>query len=603
MVALVTRHFRIHNAIQFFESFNEPTPTKYYFFIGKSFAYANVVPITGTVKTTTSSNVVVGQGTYFTAELSVGDRVSVYNQPSTMLRVHAITSGQTFISTTRPANTIIVGANAYIRKTFSELSPPTPTDSYQDTYYDIWRNMISVKKINPSDVTHVATRYNWANATVYTEYDDRDAGLETKTYYVFTEDRNVYKCIDNNRGAISTDVPTGTGTSLISTGDGYRWKYMYTVATGDVSRFVTPEFIPVKTLTANDGSSQWNVQQNAKTSGNGAIFHVKVIANGSGYLHEEGTFAAVSNTAVFRIDPSANSVDGVFTGSGIFISSGLGSGQYRRIVKYYGSNTTLVVNNAFTITPNTSSTYVISPLVRILGDSGTTVNSRAFAYVSNTYLGQVRTITIINFGRAYSTANVTITANNLYGFGAVGRPIISPVNGHGSDPVDELYGTGVLMSVTTTGSQSNTFPTNNDFRIIGIVRDPLLNNGLFANATVIDQSTRIGVNAVTGDFTADEVVVGQTTGVKARVVYFANSNNSRTAGTLKLIRVTTDGIGKTFTPGEIITGQTSSVTANVVSYTAPALKPYSGIVIYTENREPVTRTPAQSEEFRLVVRY
>ena len=82
MVAFTPRHFRIHNATQLFESVSEANPTRYYFFIGKSFAFANAVPIRGTVKTTSTSNTIVGQGTYFNdqREIKVGDRITVTGQ-------------------------------------------------------------------------------------------------------------------------------------------------------------------------------------------------------------------------------------------------------------------------------------------------------------------------------------------------------------------------------------------------------------------------------------------------------------------------------------------------------------------------------------------
>ena len=236
-------------------------------------------------------------------------------------------------------------------------------------------------------------------------------------------------------------------------------------------------------------------------------------------------------------------IDGTYVGSGLFISEGAAAGQYRKIVKYWGSNNTLIVNSAFSVTPNTSSRYVIAPLVTISGDSGGTTTSRAIAYVSNCHLGQVRKITIISQGRSYSTANVTISANASHGFGASGRPIISPVTGHGSDPVDELFGTSVMMNIRTSGAESNTFTTNNDFRVIGVVADPLLVSGAVANASVIDQTTRIGVQLVNGDFIEDEMITGQTSGAKARLVYFANNNNARSDGVLKVIRVTTNGTG------------------------------------------------------------
>jgi hypothetical protein len=139
--------------------------------------------------------------------------------------------------------------------------------------------------------------------------------------------------------------------------------------------------------------------------------------------------------------------------------------------------------------------------------------------------------------------------------------------------------------------------------LIGILRDPILANGSFANSSVIDQTTRIGVVLVTGDFIEDEILVGSTSGAKARMVYFANTNAARTEGVAKVIRVTTNGIGGSFAPGETLVGSTSSVTANVVSVTKPATKPHTGYVIYAEHRESIFRDPAQTEDYKIAIKY
>jgi hypothetical protein len=600
MTALITRHFKIHNAIQFFESFSETMPTRYYFFIGKPHAYANAIPLSGTVKTTSSSNTIVGQGTLFNSQLAVGDRIGITNQ-STVVRVHSIVSAQTIVVTPRPSSTITAGANAYIRKLFAETNPPDVDASYNNVYYDVWKDMIALKKFQSSDVSHVIPNNAWSNNTFYAEYDDKDADLDTKQFYTITDTGNVYKCIDNNRGANSTSKPTTIDYSNIElTSDGYRWKYLYTITPGEALKFRTNAYAPVKTLTANDGSNQWSVQQ---TASNGAIQHLKITSNGSGYLSTSNTFATIINSTYFTIKSNASSTDGSYVGSGLYISEGAGSGQLRKIVKYFGANNVLVVNTAFSTLPNTTSRYVVSPLVTIRGDSGLSTTSRATAYVSNTFAGQVRRITVINQGRSYSTANVTITANSVYGYGATARAIISPKGGHGSDPVDELYGVAVMMNMKTSGTESDTFPTNNDFRIIGVVRDPLYANGSYANTPRVDQTTNVLVNGIAGDFRADEIVTGQTSGAKARVVYFANSNAARSNGYLKLVRVTTNGTGQGFEVGELVTGSESTVTGNVQSVISPTLKPYTGIVIYTENRTPINRSVDQTEDFKLVVKY
>ena len=593
MSGIITRHFRLHNAEQFRESFSETALTRYFLYVGKNVAYANGSQIHGTVKCTTGSNTIVGTNTYFTTDLSVGDTIRITGL-SNQLRVHAIQSAQTLITTSRPAATIAVAANAYIRYSFSETNPTTPIDSYQETYFDIWRNMIAAKRIQASDVSSIVPKYNWANNTVYTQYTDTDPDLPTKQFYVVTSDGNVYKCIDNNLGGYSTSKPTGTGTSIVSTSDGYRWKYMYTVTSASSLKFSTTDWIPVQTLTSNNGSAQWNVQQ---TAANGAIHHIEVVANGYGYLTTSNTFYGVSNSTVLRLAPSSSGVDDIYNGSAIFIKTGAGSGQIRTIINYSGANNILTVNGAFVSLPNTSSQYLISPRVIVRGDSG----SVATSYASNTYGGQVRKITMISTGASYSTANVVISAN--VGRGATAKAIISPLGGHGSDATDELFGSNIMLNVRLIGSEANTFPSNNDFRIIGIMGDPLLNNGQAANTTHIDQTHRVAVKNVAGDFRADEIVVGSTSGASGRLVVFANTNAARTEGILKIVNLITTGTGGKFSPGERVTGLSSTITANVVSYTKPAMRPYTGFVIYNENRPYISRASDQTEDVKIIITF
>jgi hypothetical protein len=489
----------------------------------------------------------------------------------------------------------------------NEASPPSIEDTYQRTYYDDWRNMISLKRVQASDVCHVATRYNWAANNVYDQWDDNDSLQDTQhnsliahNYYVLTDDNNVYKCIDNNQFDYSTIKPTGTSVDIISTPDKYKWKYLYTVTAADALKFLTPDWIPVRTLSSNNGSSQWSVQQ---TAANGAIHQIVMSNTGSGYLTTSNTFASVVNSSVMVLKGNASGIDGVYTGSAIFIESGAGSGQLRSIIRYVGSSRTLTVNTAFSSVPNTTSQYLISPRVIVRGDSGRTESERASAYVSNCFGGLIREVTMKNVGSGYSQANVTFVANGSYGINANGYVIIAPRGGHGADPVDELRASNIMINVKLSGGESNTFPTNNDFRIIGLVRDPLLANGAVANASVIDQSTRVSVVNVTGDFTADEIIVGGESGAKARNIYFANTNTARTRGIIKVNKEMTNGIGQSFLAGETVTGSLSGVTAEVVERIGPALQRYTGFIIYTETRSAITRAPDQIEDIKVVVQF
>ena len=133
-------------------------------------------------------------------------------------------------------------------------NPPTPVDSLNDEY-DAYANMTALKKVSSTDVSHAIIRRDWTSGTVYDEYrhnytssNTANSGATTlwaSTFYVVTSDYNVYKVISNNGGANSTVMPTGTATSILTTADGYKWKFMYSISASDVIKFVTSDFIPV----------------------------------------------------------------------------------------------------------------------------------------------------------------------------------------------------------------------------------------------------------------------------------------------------------------------------------------------------------------------
>jgi hypothetical protein len=480
----------------------------------------------------------------------------------------------------------------------SDASPPTPTDTIQTTDYNIWRNMLAAKRVTSSDVSHVIPRLNWTSGTVYTPYSHTNSALFSSSFYVVNDSYNVYKCIDNNGGVTSTVKPISTSTSIFKTSDGYRWKFMYSINAAEVLKFTTTSYIPVKTLTANDGSSQWIVQQAAV---NGAIEFLKVTANGSNYLSTNGTFASVTNATSVVLSSHSSGTDNIYNGSTLYISSGLGSGQLREIVDYVGTSKTAIMNGAFSTTPDTSSRYYIGPKVTISGDGSAAL---AYANVALPALASAATgnaineIVILNRGSNYSKFSVVISANSSYGASATANGNLSPIGGHGSDPVKELGAYNVMLNVRIAGSEANTLITNNDFRIIGLVSNPVLANGAQANSSVYDMTTKISVTSKSGTFSSDEIIGAGTSGASGRYVAFSNTNATGTSGVISMT-----GIDGTFSVSEILTGNTSGITAVVSSINSRDLKDFSGDILYVENRIPISRAIDQTEDVKLVVRY
>lgn len=176
-------------------------------------------------------------------------------------------------------------------------SAPDQANTGVATFYEVWNNMIGGKRVTGNDIRHAIPRFNWTTNTVYYAYNDivdsRTLKSANTAFYVVTDDWNVYKCLSNNYGTVSTSKPTSISTVTdFQTSDGYIWKYMYTISADERLRFVTKNYIPVKTLEVDDGSLQWGVQNNAIS---GAIHNIVLTNFGSGYTANDVVISIVGD--------------------------------------------------------------------------------------------------------------------------------------------------------------------------------------------------------------------------------------------------------------------------------------------------------------------
>lgn len=191
-----------------------------------------------------------------------------------------------------------------------DQNPPIPADSTSDENSARF-NMLSLKKIIASKISHVIPRYNWTSGQTYSEYDDQDDALTTKRFFVYTEDDlSVWKCIKAGTGpsVVRPSVVATTVGSVLS--DGYQWKYMYTLTGSDIGTFTTSTFIPVKTLTTDDLTYQWDVQQAAV---DGGIHRIKVTNGGTGYQSKPSVSIVGNGTGCTVQASDITMVGGVIT--------------------------------------------------------------------------------------------------------------------------------------------------------------------------------------------------------------------------------------------------------------------------------------------------
>ena len=387
----------------------------------------------------------------------------------------------------------------------SDVTIAVPNNSVKSTYLDVYDNMIFAKRVSQSDVVHMIPRYTWTSNTQYAQYDHRDGDLFTKQFFVMVDDDteyNVWKCLHNasNTSNIvkSTSAPSRDGSSAdllpLETGDGYLWKYMYTITKTNYEKFATLNYIPV---VANTTVIAGAVP--------GTVDLIDVVDAGKGYsnyivqgVFKTGDINIGGVNTIYGAPEDAEAIDDYYQGCAIKITGGVGVDQYRRIVNYEGVGTQkkFILDAPFAVTPEVTDTYEVYPYVYVWGDGteSTVAEGRA---IINTTANSISRVEVLNvgegyrYGESYPSAmpdTIPITINSVYipipeviaqdsSFRSASlRPILSPKNGHGSDPLNELGGNRVCISTKFTNSEGGTIPTQNDFRQVGLLKNPMYTN-------------------------------------------------------------------------------------------------------------------------------
>jgi hypothetical protein len=210
---------------------------------------------------------------------------------------------------------------------------------------------------------------------------------------------------------------------------------------------------------------------------------------------------------------------------------------------------------------------------------------------SNAIIG----INITAAGTGYTYATVAISGGS--GSGATATALITPKGGHGTDPVEELGGYYVMMNVRLEYADgSGDFPVDNDYRRIVLMRDPFnYGTSVVATSTTLKATKELTFSSGTGTFQQDEIITGSSSGAVARIVSVSGT-------TIRYIQIRTENAtGRVFSTSETITGSTSSATGTVATKTNPEVQPYSGDIIYVENRRPINRANDQIEDIKIIV--
>jgi len=626
MAAIISEKFRIFNAKQFLESLSEGATgsestssdrTKSYFFVGRPqrwYAYLEIYAAVGSFQ--------VGEQVFVT-----GTGITLSNSPF-RATVEAVYPNSLLLSNVFPnivavpgigsqikGNTSNATANAAVYRYATDEIPLRPADN-QEEDQSIHDDMVALKRITSEQVRPVIRRYNW-NPTVNPKFDmwkpdysyakpatvDPDGAgpagpaqsISNARFYIVNENYEVFKCVYNGESAANPNgtnvalqpkrnpAPTGQGAYDSATGfftefptvasNGYVWKYMYTIPTNDVIRFLSTDFMPVV---------QDSVVQNLAATQSGSISAIIVKNIGSNLPASEVIYTEIQGNGTggrVRIETTASgTIDTAYlvdnTGARVNISgSGYTYGNILLKNGYLFENPDLT--NPFTV-PG-SATGAIEVVIPVKGGHGADPVAELFA--------------------KRIMANIRLT-----------------------------YAEG-----------QGDFPVDNDFRRIGIITDPRLPapSTDFATADTLSSLYAVKLNNVSGSFQPDEIIKQEIAAGKFAIGTVVSwvfddvpAGQTPSSGVLKYFQTpdlhTDNGVVRLFVSNaaKLITGQTSLITGTVeTTYTTggavlpllglsftnglalPEVAKYTGDIIYVENRRLITRAPDQIEDIKLVIEF
>lgn len=471
-------------------------------------------------------------------------------------------------------------------------SPPAPKDNF-DQENDYWNTMIALKKINSDDVRQVIPKRNWSSGTTYDMYRhdysrtniapvSGSTNLYNSNYYVLNSDYRVYICLQNGTnpenpsGRPSLDEPTfvdleprTAGTS----GDGYLWKYLYTIKPADIVKFESTDFIPVPNdwSTSNDAAA---VRDNAV---DGSVKIVSIKNRGAGLGAANQTYTGVPIAGDGTGAECTVTIDGDSKIDSVTISS-QGSG-------YTFGNVDLSAGGV----PTGSTIPVLDVIITPQGGHGHDIYRELGAY------------SVLLYSRIENDNENPdfITGNQFSRIGIVQNPE-SPTSTNilTADKVSAVTG----LRLVGSGYSTATFTAD-------AIVTQLVGTGQTAVGRVVSYDQTTGVlklwqdRRVAGFSTVGTAQTNPSYGYDLR-----SFTGSPSAGGNRNITPSTGltlSIDNTFSDNKTtINNRTYYLGMDFVTgVAAPEVKQHSGDIIYVDNRPSITRSSNQKEDIKVILQF
>ena len=598
MTSVTSKKIAYISAVQFKESFYEPSPEVGYVYIGNHLPYANesspnsIVDSIEDEKSVWDNMIAAKKITGNDVELVIPKNTwtasTKYKQYDDLVPLESLSTSDELIVFSVSANNGSYGVNSFV--TFTGSAGNTPANAR--IYVNSTGAVINVVVISNGVYDHASTITATPN-TGNAQLTVTTATNSIKPMYVITSERNVYKCLSNNNSIPSTVEPRGDYTSSngnIATSDGYIWKYMFNVKPSN--RFLSENWIPVPTST-----NQLDYSVDPIGVVDGELTTIVVVNTGSGFYENNVSVIPIFTTGCTRLT-LANTTN---VAANMFVSgTGIAPGTFI-------SRVDVPTNNIFLSTPTTAA-----------GGGGTTANQLALTtrvFIDGDGTGAVASatinatgfltkVTVTTIGTGYSLANAFVYGT---GTGASLRVIRDMKYGHAYNPARELGANSVMISTRIgeiDSTENGKIPANTTFRQYGIFVNP----HKYGSANVVTSSN---ANSVVSQATVLTLVTGASYTLD-EFVYQGLPNDTTSANTIAYgyvldqttnqVRLT--NVKGTFQTGIPLRGASSGVSDRlVVTVQNPEFDPYSGDVLYTDNAIKTTRAEGQAENIKLIVRF
>lgn len=399
-------------------------------------------------------------------------------------------------------------------------------------------------------VSFVAKRYNWSSGTIYRAFEGDVSALGNGTsndggngaYYVLTDNNRIYICLEQGKTATGTVNP-----SLNNPGD----EILPTEGTKKLGDGYVWRFLTVLDPTKLNNFATSNYIPAEKVDS----------ATGGGF----NTVAEQQQLAV-----QAAATAGEITGYKV-ISGGAG---------YATNSTGTVQGNGSSAAIKLSVSPTTGAIVKAEVDSN---GSGGFS-----------------FGSGYDYADIKITSTSTPTTAAVIRPVISS-NGVGKDISDDLRANAIMFNAKLQGEAgSGDFLVGQEFRQVGLLRNIKKPNDSDFTSSTGSALRKLTVSGT--DLTRDMTVEGGSSGAKA----FVDKTELDGANTI-LYYHQNERIGfAQFNAFDIGANSIKNVldeddNGDFVSDSDGELNPFSGDLLYVDNRAAITRDSASTEDVKIII--